>query len=152
MRLGLLPGQRKQLAKLVKKAHAFDRFRQRTRRAFFLVILGGASATIAGFAAGKSVGTGARDDATKPGHPLDEIALGPIERLEARSLDVLAAIETGRETPALWIGVERLALRALAEPARANARRRLHALASTVRVPESLRSTFAAIAESVRGR
>ena len=54
MRLGLLPSQKRALDQAFKKARAFDRFRQRTRRAFLGLGLLGVCAGVGGFVLGRS--------------------------------------------------------------------------------------------------
>lgn len=156
MRPGLFPSQQRALQRAFKKADAFDHFRQRTRRAFVGAVLGGLSVSVGTYFLGRGLqsrdpsATGTVTESTP--QSFDAVALGPIEKLEAQALNVLAEIEMGRATPALWIGVERLALRAVVEANREPLRARLIATRSAVQIPAGLESAFARLVAVARGR
>lgn len=153
MRPGLFPSQQRAIQKAFRKADAFDHFRQRTRRGFIGAIFGGIAASAGTFFAGLQIAAAApASRPPMPAPPFDAVALGPIERLEARALEVLAEIEMGRASTALWVGVERLALRSLVEPHRDALRARLLATRAAVAVPPALQSTFARLEAMTKGR
>jgi hypothetical protein len=156
MRPGLFPGQQRALRKALKKADKFDHFRQRTRRAFFGAILGGAAMSVAAFVVGRGRMASTTEESgqsgPRPQDPFAALALGPIEKLETHAVDLLAEIELGRASSAHWIGVERLALRALADLGPNKIRARLLRTRDAVKLPPELESVFAGLDAMAKGR
>ena len=83
---------------------------------------------------------------------LDALAMGDIEILEQRAVDLLAEVELGRATPAIWIGVERLVLHALADAQRTMLRRRLLVTPTAVELPRALIAPFARLSAMQQGK
>lgn len=156
MRQGFLPSQHRALKRAFRKADAFDRFRHRTRRAFLGMGLLAVSAGLGGFLAGRRIsGTGSRQPDPSPdaeGAGLDAIALGPLMRLQANYPAVLARLETGRATAALWFGYERLLLLALSSTpgVRTSLGRDLLLTANHVEPPTDFRDLVRALEQRVK--
>ncbi len=125
---GRFPGQEQMLRRYAKIGLEAEGGFRRTRRRFLGFALGGAAvAGSCGWFAGRSAAVEPRTTATT----LEDIALGPMARLEACATDLLAEIEQGRATPILWRGFERLATWSVARPELRTLRQRL---GPTVRV------------------
>lgn len=150
MRLGLLPSQQRALDQAFKKARAFDTFRSRTRRSMLAAAAAGLVTSVASFFVGQS--TADESSQRRPDHPMDALALGEIDRLEARALDLLAEAETGRATPITWIGVERLLLRAISDDSKRSLRTRLLALRSLPDLPKAVSMALNSLAAQTRPR
>jgi hypothetical protein len=99
------------MRKAFRKADKFDHFRQRTRRAFLGV---GALALALGGAAGfAGRGWWGQKPTSPAAGSIAALATGSLDQLRANYQMLLAAIETGKATPAHWHGYERLVLLAL---------------------------------------
>jgi hypothetical protein len=145
MRLGLLPGQQRVLDQAFKKARAFDRFRQRTRRTVLATAGGGLLLGVAAFFAGRSVVEAPVPQTT---HPMDALALGDAQRLQARAIDLLAEVEMGRGTPSLWVGVERLILCAMLADDASPLRTRVLALRALPSLPPAIATALTKLASA----
>lgn len=151
MRQGFLPGQQRALRQAFRKADAFDRFRQRTRRAFFGMGLLALGTGASGFVAGRQTRHREQPADSAP-TTLDAVALGPLPKLVADYPSVLAAIETGQATEALWLGFERLLLLSLSatEGVRATLARDLLLTARHAEPPAHLREYVRVLGERSR--
>ena len=156
MRLGLLPGQQRLLAKTMRKARAFDRFRKRTRRHFVFGGLLAAAASAGSFVAGARIGTS--DRAHEPDAPTDPrlawlraLARGPLEELERREMHLVSAVEQGVLDDTLAYGVQRLVAVSLTNPGNQVLRARLTRLLQRgEHLPDHLRSSLQRLTASKR--
>lgn len=120
MRLGLLPSQQRALQRTLKKARAFDRFRQRTRRQFLWFGALASVATVGAFLGGRRT-AGPADVAPKAGSSAIDPRLALAHRLASRSdadlwdgaATFLVVLDANRSDRALWMGFARLARMAI---------------------------------------
>lgn len=138
MRQGFLPSQRRELRRAFKKAQAFDRFRQRTRRGFLGMLGFAAVAGAGGVWAGRATSPRAPSEpnALQPEDlvHLHDLAFGPIENLERRAMHVVDGIRRHPGDERLGYGIQRLITVALVHPTNLVLRARLHDLATDAKV------------------
>lgn len=118
MRLGVLPGQQRELRRAFKKAKAFDTFRRRTRRQFIALGLLGVAGSAVAFVAGRRTVPAVRAASTGPWHArlpwARAFAREPIETMVQGASTFLGVLQNaGQEDPVLWQGFARLAEHAL---------------------------------------
>lgn len=143
MQQGLFPSQQRALRQAFKKADAFDHFRQRTRRAFLSMLLGGAGMgagmTAAGYWLGRRHGATAAQPARHPDVEwMHALVRGPLADLEAAAPNLTATIDLHGGDADLWLGFERLVLTALAHGDRQSLARDLLVLARVAPPPAHL--------------
>lgn len=150
MRLGLLPSQRRELDKAFKKARAFDRFRQRTRRSFVALGALAFGGTVGGFWAGQSMPRETNVPASQTPDWLMELAVGPASALRAQAVHVVAALETADSDHPLWLAYHRLVEHLLLHPEDETLRRQLKRLAARDNAPGHARESAANVSPSRR--
>lgn len=137
----MLPGQRRELEKVLKNARAFDGFRTRTRRTFLGVAAVGVLTSAAAFFVGRaqSGSMGAARERPPTDEWLNELATGPLPTLEAQALHLLGALQGCGSDDPLWHGFYRLVLVAAQKPQAEALRRMLRNVGSRARVPVAAR-------------
>lgn len=150
MRQGLLPSQQRVLEQTFKKAKAFDRFRERTRRTFIGLGLAALAASGTAYWLGRHSAASALDAWQARLPWAREFARQPIEVMVTGASTFLGVLQNaGGDDPDLWRGFARLAEHALALPDTQGTllRQRLRTACDTVPpLPE-----YAPLVERLRG-
>ena len=154
MRLGMFPSQQEAFKRALELAREQGAARA-NRRAFVVAtgafLVGG----ITGLAIGPFVSSRAsRDSGTTTIDAelamLHQLAMGPLDKLEAAAASLTARIELHGGDPTLWLGYERLALLALASGDRLALARALVAMTKARAVPNALAPLVQRLRETYR--
>jgi hypothetical protein len=153
MRQGFLPGQQRELRRAFRKADAFDRLRQRTRRQFLAMLGLSMAAGVGGVFAGRAsrLTTSTEPPRSKELSALHELALGPIANLERRAMHLIDGLRQHPADEKLGYGAQRLVTVAMVHADNQVLRvRLLNLLPEAASFPLPVRQTLEQLAEFVR--